>query len=269
MPAATANPTNLRFDLAARRALITGGSVSIGRAIALGLAEAGADIAIQFAPEADAAYAMSGAAEQTAAEIGDRGRRAHVIAAAFDRPGQAKHTVEDARRALGGLDILVICASAQVRSEFSAVTAEEIACQVATNLTATIELLQAALPGMAAQAWGRVLLIGSVNATRPEPQLGVYAALKAAQHNLVVNLARQYASCGVTLNTLSPGLVATERNRRRRSDPREWAQIQADANPMRRAAIPEEMVGAALLFCSPAGSFITGADLQATGGAHL
>jgi NAD(P)-dependent dehydrogenase (short-subunit alcohol dehydrogenase family) len=97
----------------------------------------------------------------------------------------------------------------------------------------------------------------------------VYAALKSAQWNLAINLARQYAPFGVTLNNLSPGLIATERNRWRRKDAGEWERIERDSSPMGRAGTPDEMAGAALLLCSDAGSFITGADLQATGGRHL
>jgi glucose 1-dehydrogenase len=74
---------------------------------------------------------------------------------------------------------------------------------------------------------------------------------------------------GVTVNNLSPGLVATARNAWRRVDADQWAAIQAESSPMGRAGTPDEMANAALLLCSEAGSFITGADLQVTGGAHL
>ncbi|HEY1931042.1 MAG TPA: SDR family oxidoreductase [Acetobacteraceae bacterium] len=258
-----------RFGLGGRRALVTGGSVSIGRAIALGLAEAGADVAIHSDPGADARFGLPNAAAETCAAISALSRRTAAIAGDFTRSGEASRVVDATRRALGGLDVLVICASVQSNQDFAAITEAEIARQVAVNLTATIELLQAALPDMAAHGWGRVLAIGSVNQVRPNTQLSLYASLKAAQHNLIIGLARQYAKSGVTLNTLSPGLVATERNRWRRKVAGEWEEIQARANPMGRAADPEEMVGAALLFCSGAAAFITGADLQATGGGHL
>jgi len=71
------------------------------------------------------------------------------------------------------------------------------------------------------------------------------------------------------VNNLSPGLIATARNRWRREDENAWREIQMAANPMQRAGTPEEIAGAALLLCSEAGSFITGADLQVTGGGHL
>lgn len=243
--------------------------MGIGRAIAVALAGAGADVAIQYLLDADAALDRAGAGEETAAAIAALGRRSAAVAADFAQAGTARRAVAAAQEALGGLDLLVIAASVQVREPFGEISRERIDHQVAVNFAATIELLQAALPDMAAQRWGRVLSIGSVNQVAPDPELAVYAALKAAQHNLIINLARQYAAYGVTLNTLSPGLVATDRNRARRADAAEWAAIQAAANPMGRAGVPEELVGAALMFCSDAGAFTTGADLQVTGGGHL
>jgi glucose 1-dehydrogenase len=258
-----------RFALAGRSALVTGGSMSMGRAIAEALAEAGADIAIQAAPDADAALGLPDAAAGTAAAIAARGRQCVTIQADFAVAGEARRTVLEAQSALGCIDVLVICASVQTREALPAISADTLGRQFAINLAATIELLQAALPPMAERGWGRVLSIGSVNETRPDPTLAVYAALKAAQHNLIVNLAREHASRGVMLNTLAPGLVATERNRWRRQDAADWERIQHAANPMRRAASPEEIAGAALLLCSEAASFITGANLQVTGGGHL
>lgn len=258
-----------RFSIAGRRALVTGGSIGIGRAIALGLASAGADVAIQYAPEADAAVARPDAASETCAAIGAMGRRSAAVAADFAVAGEPRRVIDHVRRDLGGIDILVICASVQTRCSFAEITRTALDQQVAVNFAATVDLLQAVLPDMAGGKWGRVLSIGSVNQTAPEPELAVYAALKAAQHNLIVNLAGQHARDGVTLNTLSPGLIATDRNRARREDPAAWQAIQAAANPMRRAGDPEDVVGAALLLCSDAGSFITGINLQVDGGGHL
>jgi NAD(P)-dependent dehydrogenase (short-subunit alcohol dehydrogenase family) len=258
-----------RFSMQGRRALVTGGSISIGRSIALAFADAGADVAIHHAMTADVAFGKPGAAQDTAREIGERGTRAVVIEADFERPGEARRTVRDAAKALGAVDVLVVCASIQYRTAFDEVTPEQIERQIQINLRASIELLQEALPPMKARGWGRVLTIGSINQTRPEGELSIYAALKSAQHNLCINLARQYAPFGVTVNNLSPGLIATERNRWRRVDAQDWARIEQSSSPMQRAGTPDEMAGAALLLCSDAGSFITGADLQATGGRHL
>nr|NUR36559.1 SDR family oxidoreductase [Sphingomonas sp.] len=255
--------------LAVRVALVTGGSMGIGRAIALGLAGAGADVAIHYAAEVDRRLDRPDAWADTRTALLALGRRAMTVDAHFAQPGAAWRTVKQVREELGGPDILVIAAATQRRGPFTAITRDDIDLQVAINFAATVELLQAALPAMAAAGWGRVLSIGSLNAIRPDPELAVYAALKAAQHNLIANLARPYAVRGVTLNTLSPGLIATDRNRWRREDAAAWQKIQAEANPLGRAGLPDELVAAALMFCSDAGAFVTGADLLATGGGHL
>ena len=258
-----------RFSMTGRNALVTGGSVSIGRSIALAFADAGANVAIHHAQAADVAFGKPDAAQETGRLIGERGRRFAIIEADFAVAGEARRTVRAAADALGSVDVLVVCASIQYRTPFDELTAEQIERQIQINFRASIELFQAALPAMKARGWGRVLTLGSINQTRPEPVLSVYAALKSAQHNLAINLARQYAPFGVTVNNLSPGLIATERNRWRREDAQAWAAIERDSSPMQRAGSPEEMAGAAVLLCSEAGSFITGADLQATGGRHL
>ena len=252
-----------------RRALVTGGSLSIGRAIVMAFADAGADVAIQFAPAADTALGHPDAAKELAELLAGQGVRHALIEADFGVAGEGTRAYSAAETALGAIDVLVVCASTQQRTAFAEVSAAERERQTRINFHSSFELLQAAAPRMKARGWGRMLTIGSINQTRPDPELAVYAALKSAQHNLVLNLARQLADSGVTVNNLSPGLVATARNRWRREDENVWRDIQFAANPMHRAGVPEEMAGAALLLCSEAGSFITGADVQATGGAHL
>lgn len=258
-----------RFSMKGRRALVTGGSVSLGREIAIAFADAGADVAIHFSHAADTAFGLPDASETTVADIAARGGRGLAIEADFSVSGEARRCVQEAIAGLGGLDVLVVCASVQKRTAFTALPEDEIDWQLRINYLATIELLQEAMPGMKQRQWGRVLTIGSINQTRPEPDLAIYASLKSAQHNLAINLAADYAPFGVTVNNLSPGLIATERNRWRRQDAWQWQRIQQGSAPMRRAGEASEIAGAALLLCSEAGSFITGADLQATGGRHL
>lgn len=258
------------FSMAGRRALITGASLSIGRSVALGFADHGASIAVHYSAAADKAFGHPDAAQETLAEVKARGVAGCLVEADLARPGAGRDAVAKAVDGLGGIDILVVCASIQCRTPFLDITDDEIERQLQINFRATVELLQAALPAMKERGWGRVLTIGSINQVRPDPELAIYAALKSAQHNLCINLARQYAPFNVMINNLSPGLVATERNRWRRNDTEEWRKIQAAAaGAIGRAAQPDEMVGAALLLCSDAASYIAGVDLMVTGGAHL
>lgn len=258
------------FSMAGRRALVTGASVSIGRAIALGFADHGASVALHYSAAADAKAGLPDAACATLEEVRARGVDACTVETDLALPGSGHRTVDLAIQGLGAIDVLVVCASIQIRTPFAEVTSDEIDRQVRVDFNATVELLQGALPSMKERKWGRVLTIGSVNQLRPAPDLAVYAALKSAQHNLCVNLARQYAPFNVMINNLSPGLVATERNRWRRENAEDWRRIQAaDSGPIGRAARPGEMVGAALLLCSEEASYIAGIDLMVTGGAHL
>ena len=258
------------FSMAGRKALITGASMSIGRSIALGFADHGAAVAIHHSAAADAKAGLPDAATSTLAEVRMRGAEGCVVETDLSILGAGRRTVELAIESLGAIDVLVVCASIQFRTPFVEVTADEIEKQVAINFRASIEMLQAALPPMKSRNWGRVLTIGSINQLRPHPDLAVYAALKSAQANVALNLAREYAPFNVMINNLSPGLVATERNRWRRQDIADWKKIQAGAAaPIGRAAEPDEMVGAAVMLCSDAASYIAGVDLMVTGGAHL
>jgi len=258
------------FGMAGRRALITGASLSIGRSLALAFADHGASIAIHYSATADRAFGHPDAAQETLDQVKARGVGACLVEADLARAGAGRDVVAHAVAGLGGVDILVVCASIQSRTPFVSITAEQMERQIQINFRATVELLQAALPPMQERGWGRVLTIGSINQLRPDPDLAIYAALKSAQHNLCINLARQYAPFNVMINNLSPGIVETERNRWRRQDAEEWRRIQAmAAGAIGRAAQPDEMVGAAVLLCSDAASYIAGIDLLVTGGSHL
>src|ERR1700710_2808355 len=100
-----------RFSMSGRRALVTGGSVSIGRSIALAFADAGADVAIHYARAADVAFGKPDAAEETAGQIRQGGEKFSVTEPDYENPGEPRRSVEAAIAALGGIDVLVICAS--------------------------------------------------------------------------------------------------------------------------------------------------------------
>lgn len=252
-----------RFSMKGRTALITGASRSIGRAIAIGFAEHGADLAINYAGN-------DAGANEVAEKARALGVRAVLAKADLGEPGLPKRMFRKVEEELGRVDVLVVNASIQFISPFLDITDEQFDKQVAVNLKSTIDLLQAALPGMKERGWGRILNIGSSHQAQPMSRLAVYAALKSAQHNLMMALAKDYAPFGVTLNTFAPGMVDTDRHSvRRDADPEAWARFLTTLNWMKRAAGSEEMVGAALLLCSDAGAFITGANLFATGGSHL
>jgi NAD(P)-dependent dehydrogenase (short-subunit alcohol dehydrogenase family) len=256
------------FDLSGRNALVTGASRSIGRSIALGLARYGADVAVNCVPEHDAAMGQPDAGEQTCAIIRDNGRRALLVPGDLGSQGEAERTFNAAVQGLGQVDILVLCASVQYNAEYQNITREQFDHQVNLNLRATLELAQLAVPAMASRGWGRFLTIGSIQQARPHREMGIYAALKSAQYNLCMLLAREHAASGVTANNISPGFIDTDRNQDVRDDPIKWQQI-VDNIPVQRAGLPQDIAGSAILLCSDAGSFITGVNLDVAGGSQL
>lgn len=250
---------NTVFDLSGRTALVTGASRGIGAAIAKGLAAAGAHVFVhgQSATSAGA----------TVNAITEMGGKAEGVFGDLAQPNAGRNLVETCEKRAGKLDILVINASAQVNAALKDLTDNDLSFQLDVNVRSTVDLLRACLPGMASRGWGRVVSIGSINQSGPKPIVTAYAATKAAQHNLIQSQAREYAQSGVTLNTLSPGLIDTDRNAQRKAeDPARWQEYTSQVNWMGRAGTPDEMVGAAVFLASHASSFMTGEVLTLSGG---
>lgn len=247
------------FGLTGRTALVTGSSRGIGAAIAQALAGAGAEVFV---------HGQSlGATEKTCCNIRAAGGVAHPVAADLAEKDAGARLIAACEQISGKLDILVVNASAQVNATLDAVTDEDFDFQVNVNLRSTVEMLQACLPRMVARGWGRVVNIGSINQLRPKAVVTVYAATKAAQHNVIQSQAREYAKTGICLNTLAPGLIDTDRNADRKSaDPEAWAAYVRQLNWMGRAGAAAEMAGAAVFLASDACSFMTGETIVLSGG---
>lgn len=246
------------FRLTGRTALVTGARREIGRAIALGLAAAGARLAIHHAgtPEEQSD------AESVVRAIQDGGGQAAAFPQDFVRD-DAGRELAGAVTAWAAVDILVLNASIELPEDFTAISRAHFDRQIAVNLRTTMELLQHLVPPMAARGWGRVVTIGSVQQERPHPAMFVYAGTKAAQHTWARSLARLYGGQGVTVNNLAPGAILTARNR---------AQMAVEGDmlvqriPAGRLGCPDDLVGAALLLCSEAGAYINGVNLYVDGG---
>ena len=246
------------FDLTGRRALVTGASRGIGRAVALGLGRCGAAVAVHYASRAEMAQVVL-------AELDGRGCVVGGDLADDDAPARI---IDETVAALGGIDILVLNASVQHSRPWDEPNRKEFDRQVAVNFRSVVEMIQRAAPAMVDRGWGRIVTVGSVQQDRPHAKMVPYGALKGALSQMVRNLARPLGPHGVTVNNLVPGVIATERVGRVYTDPEVKARAGA-AIPVGRVGEPEDCVGAALLLCSDAGAYITGTDLVVDGGYRL
>ena len=249
------------FALTGRRALVTGASRGIGAAIAIGLAKAGAEVAVHYAGNAEAA-------ERVAATIRSLGRKAPVIGADLSDPAAPRRLFDETARALGGMDILVSNVAIQLPEPWNEVSREHFDQQMIVNWRSAFELIQVAAPPMLERKWGRIVTIGSVQEAKPHPQMIVYSSLKAAQTLMVQNLAKQFAPHGVMVNNLAPGVINTDRSQARLTDATYAAKVLA-AIPVGYLGQAEDCVGAAILLCSEAGRYITGQNLFIDGGLSL
>lgn len=247
------------FDLTGKRALVTGSTQGIGYAVAKCLAEQGAEVIVHGATS-------MAKCEAAAAEIRGSGVKGKVLTALADlsKPDGAEKLFDTA----GEVDILVLNASIQFRRKWNEITPDEMETQLQTNFKSSLRLIQLCEPHMEKCGWGRIVTVGSVQEYKPHRDMAVYAASKAAQLNLVTNLAKQLAPFGITVNNLAPGVIATPRNSEALADPDYSKQVYAGI-PAGFAGTAEDCAGAALLLCSPEGRYITGVDLVVDGGMKL
>lgn len=257
------------LPLEGRRILVTGGSRGIAKELAIALTKQGAKIALHFSRLVDDRSEFSGAVKSTAKEMSRFGRAPVLIDKDLSRNGTGQDVAHAAKRALGAVDSVILSASVQVERNFVDQTEADIDLQLQVNLKQNIEILKAVLPDMSDSGFGRVLALGSVQDIVPNGRMPIYSVTKAAQRAMIEGLALEYANTGVTLNTLSPGLIESSRNARYRENAEVWEAMQARANPMGRAGKIADLVPLTLHLLSQESGFITGSTFYVTGGAHL
>ncbi|MBL8702215.1 MAG: SDR family oxidoreductase [Alphaproteobacteria bacterium] len=249
------------LSLEGRRALVTGASRGIGRAIATTFAAAGADVAIQF-------HRRDDLAREVVADVEKAGRSGVALQADLSLAGAGADLARRCLETMPRIDILVLNAAEQRRQKLPDVTPENYSLQVGTGFGGSYELVQALLPAMQANRFGRIIAIGSVQQIRPNAELTVYAAMKAALANLMRNLAKPSGPHGVTCNTILPGLIETDRSAEVRVDPSAYASL-IERIPCRREGRVEEVAALALFLAGPAAGYMTGAEYLIDGGLGL
>lgn len=251
-----------RFDLTGKTALVTGSARGIGRAIALGLAEYGARVAVHGSRRSEPL-------DESLAIVRELSPDSFAVVGELSDPTQVDGLFLQIREnGVSAPDILVANASRQENIAWSKFDAEEAHRELEINFHATLRMFQLAYPHMKEQGWGRLITVGSVQERRPHPMMVAYAASKAAQENMVRNIARQVAAEGITVNNLCPGVFFTDRNKAALGDPVYGKKV-TDAIPMHSYAVPEDAAGTALLLASDAGRYITGATIMVDGGLSL
>ena len=246
----------MRLD--ARAALVTGASRGIGRAIALALARAGADVAVNYARDAAAAAACARAIEAL-------GRRAVALQADVADPTQVAALVHESIAALGRLDILVNNAGLIVRRPFLDLTLQEWDRVLDTNLRGAFLISQQAARHMAAQRYGRIINISSVQGSVATIHRAAYCASKGGLNMLTRAMALDLAPYGITVNAIAAGVTDTDMSRARFADP-EQRELFGRWIPAGRIATPEDLTGAVVFLATDTAAYITGHILAVDGG---
>ena len=245
------------FDLTGKVALITGGSKGLGKAMARGFAEAGADIFISSRHEDELRAALgeilAGTVRQGKYLVADMAKRDDVLRLA-----------DEVLREMGRVDILVNNAGTNIPQPIDEIRDEDWNAVMEINLNSVMALTRALVPQMKARRWGRIIHISSIMGLVSAPGRNVYSVTKSALIGMARASALDLGAFGITVNCIAPGPFVTDLPMRLLSEEqrREFAKMTA----LGRWGEPDELIGPALLLASDAGSYITGTTLVVDGG---
>jgi NAD(P)-dependent dehydrogenase (short-subunit alcohol dehydrogenase family) len=245
------------FDLSGKVALVTGGSKGLGKAMARGFAEAGADVVISSRHENELRAALDEILQGT-------GRRGRYVVADMSRRAEAARLAKAALDQMGRVDVLVNNAGTNKPQAIDAITDEVWDEVLEINLSSVMALTRAMAPQMKDRRWGRIIHISSVMGFLSKEKRNVYSATKAALIGMARASALDLGGYGITVNCIAPGPFLTELPATLLSDAEKKAF--AERTALGRWGKPEELVGPLLLLASDAGSYITGETLVVDGG---
>lgn len=244
-------------DLQGRVAVVIGGTSGIGRALAVGLAEAGADV-VASGRRAELVGEVAGAIEA-------RGRRTLRLPCDVAKRASLEALRDATLAAFGRIDVLVNCAGKTKRTPTLDVSEAEWNDILETNLTGTLRACQVFAPPLLARGYGRIVNIGSLSTFVALYEVAAYAASKAAVASLTKSLALEWGPRGVCVNAIAPGVFRTDINRAL-LDGTERGREFLLRTPLKRFGRIEELVGAAVFLASESASFVNGEILVVDGG---
>lgn len=244
------------FRLTGKNALVTGSSRGMGAAIAVALAQAGANVAV---------HASQSVPQEVIQAVAETGVRHAALTADLSHPDQAPILIESAISALGSIDILVNNAGITRRApavDYSITDWDDV---IATNLTSVFRLCQCAARPMLEQGFGKIVNIASLLSFQGGITVTAYAAAKGGVAQLTKALANEWAARGIQVNAIAPGYMATELTQALQNDATRSRQI-LERIPAGRWGSPQDVAGAAVFLASPASDYIGGHILVVDGG---
>jgi NAD(P)-dependent dehydrogenase (short-subunit alcohol dehydrogenase family) len=261
--------TSNLFDLSNKVALITGSSKGIGRAIAEEMARHGAKVVIS-SRKADICEEVANAINiELAGDASNSTGGAVAIPANISHKDELQRLVDTTREKLGKIDILICNAAVNpYYGSMQDLPDEAFDKILGVNIKSNHWLVNMVLPEMKMRKDGSIIIVSSIGGLRGSPVLGAYCISKAADLQLVRNLATEYGRDNVRVNAISPGLVRTDFARALWEDP-EVLKVRTAGDPLKRIGEPREIAGAAVYLASAAGSFTTGQNFVVDGGATI